>query len=228
MKKILVCLLCLMLFISNVHAVSATDKKFNISDYETMNFTEILESEGIEPVFKEYKESDDQTVIYLFRGNGCGYCRAFLTFLNSITDEYGKYFKVVGFEVWSNKDNSNLLDKVSAFLDSPAGGVPYIIIGEQVFPGYAESYDDAIKKAIMDEYEKDEKVNVFDEYNKAIDVAKKAANGNAPTIIFWHALFVLCATVVEIFYIKSQNKKIFNMLNELSERNGIKKYDKKH
>ena len=45
-----------------------------------------------------YKENDKQAVIYMFRGQGCGYCRAFLSFLASIVDDYGEYFKLVSFD----------------------------------------------------------------------------------------------------------------------------------
>ena len=215
MKKILLGILCFMFLIGNVFAVSADSKKYKKEDYETKNFVQILESEGIEKKFKSYEETADQVTIYMFRGDGCGYCKAFLEFLNSITDEYGKYFKVVGFEVWSNEENSKLMQSVSAFLDSPAQGVPYIIIGDQVFPGYASTYDDSIKQTIMSEYEKTDRIDVMDEYNKEIDKAVKAANGNAPTIIFWNFVFIACATVIILYFNKKQNQKL---LEELSSR----------
>ena len=217
MKKLLLSIFCFMMLIGNVFAVSSSDKKVDLADYETSNYLKILESEGIEKKFKEYKENDKQATIYMFRGSGCGYCKAFLEFLNSITDEYGEYFKVVGFEVWGDKKNSDLLDSISAFLNSPAGGVPYIIIGEEVFPGYAESYNDSIKAAIKKEYEADEKTNVFDNYNAAIDRAIKLENGNAPTIIFWNSVILAIGVIIVIYYVKNQNKKIFERLDELNK-----------
>ena len=175
MKKILSLLLVMMMLVVpfTVRAVTADDEKIDISKYNTLNFKEILAEESIKESFKDYKETDDQITIYLFRGHGCGYCQRFLNFLNSITDEYGKYFKVVGFEVWNDGNNSELLGRISDFMEVEAGGVPYIIIGNLVFPGYAETYDDGIKAAITELYNAEEKFDVFEEYNKAIDDAKQ-------------------------------------------------------
>ena len=44
--------------------------------------------------------------------------------------------------------------KVAEFLDKDVGGVPFIIIGETTFGGFAESYGDGIKKAIEELYNK--------------------------------------------------------------------------
>lgn len=219
MKKLLLVILSAIVLIGRVNAVTADDEKINLSDYQTLNFKEILKEEDIKEDFKSYSEDDKQITIYMFRGNGCGYCRNFLTFLNSITNEYGKYFKVVGFEVWSNEDNSKLLDKVSSFMGSEAGGVPYIIIGDKVFPGYAESYDEDIKTAIKELYDSEEKYDVFEEYNKAIDKAKKQASGNAGTIIFWNFVFIAAGVGVILY---DNKKKYNNLLSKLETKSSRK------
>ncbi|UKI57698.1 MAG: hypothetical protein L6V81_10410 [Clostridium sp.] len=54
-------------------------------------------------------------------------------------------FKLVSFESWYNDENSNLLTEISTFMGEPATGVPYIIIGDKVFGGYTDSYDENIK-----------------------------------------------------------------------------------
>ena len=219
MKKLLLVILSAIVLIGRVNAVTSDDEKINLSDYQTLNFKEILKEEDIKEDFKSYSEDDKQITIYMFRGNGCGYCRNFLTFLNSITNEYGKYFKVVGFEVWSNEDNSKLLDKVSSFMGSEAGGVPYIIIGDKVFPGYAESYDEDIKTAIKELYDSEEKYDVFEEYNKAIDKAKKQASGNAGTIIFWNFVFIAAGVGVILY---DNKKKYNNLLSKLETKSSRK------
>ena len=213
MKKALLVLLSVFLITTKVYAVTAEDTKVDLKDYETLNFKDILKEEGIKESFKDYGEKDDQITIYLFRGHGCGYCKSFLNFLNSITDEYGKYFKVVGFEVWSNKENSELLKKTSTFLGSEAGGVPYIIIGDTVFPGYADTYNDGIKQAIKEEYDSEERFDVFKEYNKAIDRAKKAAKGNTGVVLFFTFVFVAAGTIIVLV----DNKKKFNKIMERLE-----------
>ena len=113
-------------------------------DYATMNFVETLKAEGMEIENKDYKEASNQATIYIFRGQGCGYCRKLLTYLNSISKEYGKYFKVVSFEVWNDSKNSSLMSKVATLKGDSANGVPYYIIGDETFGGYSEEYNDRI------------------------------------------------------------------------------------
>ena len=72
-------LILLMCFVMLPFVVKAqTTEKINLSNYSTLNLKEALAEEEIEEEFKNYSESDDQITIYLFRGKGCGYCRAFL------------------------------------------------------------------------------------------------------------------------------------------------------
>ena len=165
MKKFLAVVLTLMLVLPI--GVSAEDTKY--STYNTMNLKETLEAEDIELENEDYEETDDQATIYMFRGQGCGYCRKFLTFLSSISEEYGKYFKLVSFEVWQDQDNSELMTQVGEALDEEISGVPFIIIGDKTFPGYAETYDEQIKDAIMDLYEQDPKdrEDLFDNLGNA-------------------------------------------------------------
>ena len=129
-----------------------------------MNLKDTLESEDIELEYEDYEENSKQIKIYMFRGQGCGYCKKFLNFLNSITEEYGKYFKLVSFEVWQDEANGTLMQEVAEKLGEEASGVPYIIIGDQVFPGYTESMDDQIKEAIVNLYntKKADRYDVFD------------------------------------------------------------------
>ena len=216
MKKILSLLLVMMMLVVpfTVRAVTADDEKIDISKYNTLNFKEILAEEGIKESFKDYKETGDQITIYLFRGHGCGYCQRFLNFLNSITAEYGKYFKVVGFEVWNDGNNSELLGRISDFMEVEAGGVPYIIIGNQVFPGYAETYDDGIKAAITELYNAEEKFDVFEEYNKAIDDAKQEEYKKTIRPVIFNAVFVAIGVCVVCYYVKKQNEALLGKLTE--------------
>ena len=170
MKKIFLSLFVMfMMALPIVTYASEELEKVNLEDYKTMNLIETLESEEIEVKLKDYKETDDQVTIYLFRGTGCAYCRAFLNFLNDLPAEYYNKIKVVSFDAWYDEASSNLLANVSSFLGEEAGGVPYVIIGEAVFPGYASEYDDGIKSAIDAEYAAKEKYNVFEAYNEFVE-----------------------------------------------------------
>ena len=219
MKKILGVLLGLCFMFLPMFVNAETKQKVDISKYNTMNFTETLADEEIELKYTDYKESDDQVTIYLFRGKGCGYCRSFLNFLNDNAEEYGKYFKVVSFESWYDEDNSNLLDNISSYLGQPAQGVPFIIIGDQVYPGYASSYDDSIKSNLTALYEAQEDYDVFQDYNESIDAENKAANASTNKVIIWNFIFVLVATTVVVLSVKKAEK---NILASLSNSKKVK------
>lgn len=189
--------------------------------YKTMNLKETLESEEMVLENTNYTETDDQAIIYLFRGNGCGYCRAFLTFLNSISVEYGKYFKLVSFEVWYDKDNANLLNEVAAVTGEAAGGVPYIIIGDKVFPGYISDWDDEIKAKILSQYN-DNSHDVFKQL-------KKANGFNIDTNIIVNFIFVVVGTVAVILFNNHNANKVLKQLDEIKyskKTQEVKEYQK--
>lgn len=216
MKKVFGILLAMMMLVSPfmVKAVTADDEEIDIKKYNTLNFREILAQEQIKEEFKDYSETDDQITIYLFRGNGCGFCQRFLKFMNSITTEYGKYFKVVGFEVWNDQANSELLSRVASFLGEDAGGVPYIIIGDQVFPGYADTYDEGIKTAIKSLYDSKDRYDVFEEYNKAIEKAKSEEYAKTMRPVIFNAIFVCVGVVVVCLFVKKQNELLLGKIVE--------------
>lgn len=209
MKNKILCflLLCLVLL---PFEVSASEKT-----YKTMNFEEILTEEKIEHDLTNYKETDDQAIIYLFRGTNCGYCQRFLTFLNSIVDDYGKYFKVVSYEVWYDSNNAELMNEVAEFLGTKAEGVPFIVIGEQVFPGYTSSYDDAIKEAIMEQYESKNSYDVFNEMSKKKTNKTEIRETSSTSIIIWNLVFISVATIIVLVYVNSKNKTIIDELKEI-------------
>ena len=190
------------------------------AETKSLNLKEALQEEQIEldKAFETYKETDDQAIIYLFRGNGCGYCRAFLTFLNSIVGDYGKYFKVVSYEVWYNQDNSTLLDTVSAYLNNPAQGVPYIVIGDKVFAGYAESYNEEIKSAIKSLYDtkKGDRYDVFKEI-------EENPNKEDRTTIKTITKNIVLATIIATVVIVGSNIAFVNYkFSQLKESKGTK------
>lgn len=213
-KILLIITLCLLFIPINTFAavgVGAGD------EYKSMNLEKSLADEGIEPAFSNYKETDKQATIYLFRGKGCSYCRSFLTYINSIVDEYGDYFKVVSYEVWYDSKNADLMNEVSQFLGSPASGVPYIVIGDQVFPGYTESYNEGIKNAIMELYKSKEKYDVFAEMKKA-ESKNSNSSISSTTAIIWNFVFVTIGTSIVLGFINNKVKKLNERLDELEKK----------
>ncbi len=169
----------------------------------SMNLEETLKDAGITFDLSNYKESDEQTTIYLFRGSSCGYCHKFLEFLNSILPEYGKYFKVKSYEVWQNTDNAKLMKKIANFLDETANGVPFIVIGDKVFTGYSNTFDDQIKKAIVEEFNNKNGNDVLKAIEKADKEKNKSSVGSA-TVIIWNFIFVGIGTGIVLLYVNNK------------------------
>lgn len=195
-----------------------------------------------------YKENDKQAVIYMFRGQGCGYCRAFLTYLYSIAEDYGDKFKLVSFEVWYDETNNGLFEKVLKHNgdDPTQSGVPYIIIGEKIFRGYSSEWNQDIIDAIEAQYKdpshdmmKDMKVNISDythmnfietldaeqlpEEEKEAEPSNNTSGGSSFATIFWNAFFVVAGTVAIILVNNKNTEKVIDALNKKEPKETKKK-----
>ena len=108
--------------------------------------------------------------IYLFYGNGCPHCAALEEYLNT---EYknDKDLKIYKYEVWYDKDNQKLWKKVQDVTGKEAKGVPYFIIGEQLFQGYNDtsSWENSVDEAIENAKEN----GYIDDVGVALDVTNK-------------------------------------------------------
>ena len=96
-------------------------------------------------------ETSKEVNLYFFRGEGCSHCAEAEAWFESIEEEYGEYFKIVDYETWNDADNAELMQTVAKAAD----GVPYIIIGNQSWNGFAADYEDEILAAIKSEFAKD-------------------------------------------------------------------------
>lgn len=163
----------------------------------SMSLEDALKDEEIKYDLGDYQETDDKAVIYLFRGKGCSHCHEFLEYVsNDLIKEYGQYFKVVTYEVWNNEENADLMKKVAEHLGEEAGGVPFIVIGDKAFSGYAESMNDEIKDAIKKLYDSEERYDVLKEIdNNSNSKSTKKASKNNSTITI---VFILFASVAII------------------------------
>ena len=202
MKKKIV--LMLMLFVS-IFTITGCDKgKKYYEGYKYLNFKEVLEAEEFELENKDYEETDDQAIIYLFRGQGCGFCRSFISFLS--------------FEVWRDQNNSDLMAKMPLVTEVEARGVPYIIIGDKVFDGYAESYNEEIKAQIMKQY-KDSSYDVFEDLKKE----ESKFNGFSNTdIVIINVLLTIIVIVLLMIKTGNDKKEILCKLEEYTNKNNTK------
>ena len=152
--------------------------------------------------------SDEKITVHIFRGEGCGYCKAALSFFDSIKEEYGQYYELEEHEVWYDEDNATLMSNVAAYFNEEVNGVPYIIIGDKTFQGYTESYNDEIKQAIKDAYDsgkfEDRVKQVQDGTATTSNTSKKDKDkdNNTTTIII---IAVALVGFVALFYFARDN-----------------------
>ncbi len=179
MKKIMMISLFIFLFLIPVTVFAEDDEPF-----QAMNLEGLLKDEEIEADLSQYKETDEQVTIYLFRGHGCNHCYDFAEYLGSIVSEYGSYFKVVSFETWYDEKNANLLKKVAKFVGKKEA-VPLIVIGRESFSGFGTDLENDIKDAIMKEYNSEEKYDVLVEMEKTEPIP-------IPIILLSCGAFLLC------------------------------------
>lgn len=100
--------------------------------------------------------------IYIFHGETCPHCQAAIAYFDSLQEEYGYMFNLVKYEVWSNKDNSNLMQTAMSKMGDKTEFIPYIIIGEKTFIGYGSESDEEILKAIKNLYESEDRYDVME------------------------------------------------------------------
>ena len=125
------------------------------------------------------------------------------------------------------------MDKAAKILDKSADGVPFIVIGDQVFTGYSSSYDEKIKSAIKSLYDtkKDARYDILKEIENGD--SKKASGTSSTAVIIWNFVFLAAATGIILAVTNNQNKaltaKIENLeaqitiLNHKEEPQEIKK-----
>lgn len=177
-----------------------------------MSIQEACAEEAIAFDHNDYKNNQEGKVnIYLFRGNGCSHCHEFLEYLESIIDDYGKYFNVITYEVWSNGDNGTLMEKAAEKLGKEVTGVPFIIIGEQTFSGYASSMNEQIESLIKEEYEKEDRYDVMKELGVDTTVSNSKVENNAKDsstsdiIILVISVLIIGGVVILVVMARKQN-----------------------
>ncbi|NLH44966.1 MAG: hypothetical protein GX451_02365 [Acholeplasmataceae bacterium] len=74
---------------------------------------------------------------YLFYGNGCPHCAKERDFLKKLDEKYPQ-LEVKEYEIYYNQENNALLQKVAMELKTDVGGVPFLVIGDKYYIGFAE------------------------------------------------------------------------------------------
>lgn len=101
--------------------------------------------------------------IYLFYSKDCPHCEAEIKFF----DEYlknNKEVKLIKYETAYDKKNREIFNKAYEIMDfNSNGGVPYLIIGDDVLYGYLESTGPDTIKKMIEKYVKNDEIDVFGE-----------------------------------------------------------------
>lgn len=216
-KKILILLFALLLVMPL--SVFAEEK------YISTNLKEALEEELIEVKNPDHKETDDQVVIYLFRGRKCSYCKEFLEYLNGLSVEHGDKFKLESYEIWAHPENEKLYADVAGFLGYQMSGVPFIIIGDTVFSGYSEGSNEGIYNAIIKEHvkEKEDRYDVMVEYDKHVkeekikDFLEKLLFTGVVSIIVSIATTAIASAII-ICRVNKKNNELMARIEELEHK----------
>lgn len=77
---------------------------------------------------------EDKVVIYFFWGEGCPHCAQAKPFLEKLQQEYP--LEVKSFEIYSNKENQQLFQKIAQAYGTSPLGVPMFFIGDQYIVGF--------------------------------------------------------------------------------------------
>lgn len=172
------------------------------------------------PVVKVHAEKDPAK-IYIFYGEGCGYCKGAMEYFDSLEEEYGYMFDLEKLEVWNDEENQKILQKVAESFDEEVGGVPYIVIGEKTFAGYDlnGAFDEDILNAIKDLYNSEERYDVMGE----LDI-KKTKNSNT---LLYVILVVVVLLEVALLVFAKQNAYVKEEIKEVKKVETPKKEEVK-
>lgn len=115
------------------------------------------------------KVNAEEVDITLFYGNGCPHCAEEEKYLKTLKSELGKNINITTYEIWDNKENQDLYEKVLTTLsiDNDKTSVPFTIIGNTTFEGYNDEISGKIKKTIFENLKQ-----------KNLNVVKEIENGN--------------------------------------------------
>ncbi len=96
--------------------------------------------------------SKDIINIYFFRGEGCPHCAEEEKFFESELTKKYKNIKIYDFEVWKNKENSEILKQIKENFKVTNNNVPFTVIGTKYLTGFSSSTKDKIYE-IIDNYQ---------------------------------------------------------------------------
>ena len=116
---------------------------------------------------KDIKSSKNKVNVYVFWGDGRPHCKHLAQFFDSNKSELKDKMNLYTFEVWKDSTNLKFMKDFGKFLGETPQGVPYMIIGDKTFSGFAESDEktkDEIINLIKQGYQNSSKIDKYQEY----------------------------------------------------------------
>ncbi len=89
-------------------------------------------------LFTSSTKAEGSVDAHLFYGEGCPHCAKESQFLFHVLKSKYPELEIHEYEVYYNEDNSKFLEKVGKALNTNVSGVPFLVIGDKYFIGYAE------------------------------------------------------------------------------------------
>lgn len=87
--------------------------------------------------------------VYIFHGSTCPHCKAAIEYFDELSNEIEGCFSLKMYEVFDSADNSLLMSSVASYFKDEGKYVPYIVIGDKTFVGYASSDNETLKETII-------------------------------------------------------------------------------
>ena len=139
-------------------------------------------------------EGKKKTTIYLFRGEGCPHCEEALEWFDSLDTKTKDKYELIQYETWHDKDNAELMKKVAKAMGENTSnlGVPYIVIGDKTFIGFAADYKEDILAQINALYGKED---AYDVMQHLTEEAPKEDNKKESTTVYVIIGFAVLAGV---------------------------------
>lgn len=105
-------------------------------NYENKNYNEPKDNSKIN-IENSNENETNKITLHLFHGSTCPACLSAIEKMQKDLTKYN-YLEIKTYEVWSNPDNSKLMQKVAEKLGVEAKYIPFIIIGNYSTTGYNE------------------------------------------------------------------------------------------
>jgi hypothetical protein len=190
----------LFLFILLLIPINVFAYDIKLDEYEKKTLDQILIDIGNDK-FIDTEENYQGIPIYFFYGKECGYSKQFIDFyVDQVLPKYKHKIHIVGFETWHDNKNASLYATILKYKKSDYEGSPLIIIGDRVFEGYTQSYNNQIISAIDNTIKNNNKKDIIEEMNSISD---NDLDNEIKKIILI-PLFIILLTVALVFIIKKK------------------------